>query len=630
MWKFYTFKYLVMPTTDSSTPVQTSRTASQVTPQTDEFDLGITQTSVQEVPEETAASLSENLENADQSENQTFDFSLDLPENYSDSSAQEQTPISQKQDSEVQKASEEPIAMSSSQAMEENHFLQEGGDALTLHEEDVKEGGPALDVSSEEWLIPEVSNTVDAFEEPLQEEASLNLEDATPSMELSEETVWEVVPADEGFLLSQDQDASSTSSVSDSLESELPQQENIPEEETVAQPSEILVQEVSPSLASEKEESNKVLNLDEMVSQFSSNHSQNIAQAEMDPFSAMKATLEAQESQKNVSTVQSDTTSLATEPMPVHNLQSAPFEVESSVLQQPSGVQQETNEVSNDQLVQSALEVQNQISSSAPQTLDLDALASMPSTIGSSNPLTAPVAYPQQVNQTSAWNKKGIFVTLASVVLFVAVGAMMYIKYPDLFTFSGFNLSWSLTGLVAQNPVDEEHGAAPESPLTWDTQLTGDDMLSDNEITPIEPQEISGDFVEEEWSGSIQTIDLTQGDSSADISTETPTKNENSESTSSLSDSSKDPLSSVESLVGPINNNDVIKQEIAEYQKKGTELKEMGTAQNKRTMIKYGLAVEKEAQKILDDLANGGNIDISTWSSLKTKLDGYLEKASNV
>jgi len=83
-------------------------------------------------------------------ENQTFDFSLDLPENYSDSSAQEQTPISQKQDSEVQKASEEPIAMSSSQAMEENHFLQEGGDALTLHEEDVKEGGPALDVSSEE------------------------------------------------------------------------------------------------------------------------------------------------------------------------------------------------------------------------------------------------------------------------------------------------------------------------------------------------------------------------------------------------------------------------------------------------------------------------------------------------
>ena len=630
MWKFYTFKYLVMPITDSSTPVQTSRTASQVTPQTDEFDLGITQTSVQEVPEETAASLSENLENADQSENQTFDFSLDLPENYSDSSAQEQTPISQKQDSEVQKASEEPIAMPSSQAMEENHFLQEGGDALTLHEEDLQEGVPVMDVSSEEWLIPEVSNTVDTFEEPLQEEASLNLEDATPSMELSEETVWEVVPADEGFLLSQDQVASSTSSVSDSLESELPQQENIQEEETAAQPSEILVQEVSPSLASEKEESNKVLNLDEMVSQFSSNHSQNIAQAEMDPFSAMKATLEAQEIQKNPSAVQSDASSLATEPTPVHNLESAPFEVESSALQQSSGVQQETNGVSNDQLVQSSSEVQNQISSPAPQTLDLDALASMPSTIGSSNPLTAPVVYPQQVNQTSAWNKKGIFVTLASVVLFVAVGAMMYIKYPDLFTFSGFNLSWSLTGLVAQNPVDEEHGAAPESPLTWDAQLTGDGMLSDNEITPIEPQEISGDFVEEEWSGSIQTIDLTQGDSSAGISTETPTKNENLESEPNLSDLSKDPLNSVESLVGPINNNDVIKQEIAEYQRKGGELKEMGTAQNKRTMIKYGLAVEKEAQKILDDLANGGNIDISTWSSLKTKLDGYLAKASNV
>lgn len=89
-------------------------------------------------------------------------------------------------------------------------------------------------------------------------------------------------------------------------------------------------------------------------------------------------------------------------------------------------------------------------------------------------------------------------------------------------------------------------------------------------------------------------------------------------------------MSSVESLVGPINNNDVIKQEITEYQRKGTKLKETGTVQNKRIMIKYGLAVEKEAQKILDDLANGGNIDISTWSSLKTKLDGYLAKASNV
>lgn len=139
-----------MPTTDSSTPVQTSGTTSQVTPQTDEFDLGITQTSVQEVPEKTADSLSEKLENADQAENQTFDFSLDLPEEYSDSSVQKQTPISQNQDSEVQEASEESIGMSSSQAMEENRFLQEGGDDMVLQEEDVKEGGPAFDVSSEE------------------------------------------------------------------------------------------------------------------------------------------------------------------------------------------------------------------------------------------------------------------------------------------------------------------------------------------------------------------------------------------------------------------------------------------------------------------------------------------------
>lgn len=139
-----------MPTTDSSTLVQTSGTTSQVTPQTDEFDLGITQTSVQEAPEETAASLSENLENADQAENQTFDFSLDLPEEYSDSSAQEQAPISQKQDSEVQESPEEPIAISSPQPMEENHFLQEGNDDPTMHEEDGNEVVPVMELSSEE------------------------------------------------------------------------------------------------------------------------------------------------------------------------------------------------------------------------------------------------------------------------------------------------------------------------------------------------------------------------------------------------------------------------------------------------------------------------------------------------
>lgn len=90
-----------------------------------------------------------------------------------------------------------------------------------------------------------------------------------------------------------------------------------------------------------------------------------------------------------------------------------------------------------------------------------------------------------------------------------------------------------------------------------------------------------------------------------------------------------DALGAVEGLVGPINNADLLKQEVSSYQKKGQELREAGTAQNKRVMIKYGLAVEKEAQKVLDELANGGNIDISKRSELKSQLDDYLAKASN-
>lgn len=46
-------------------------------------------------------------------------------------------------------------------------------------------------------------------------------------------------------------------------------------------------------------------------------------------------------------------------------------------------------------------------------------------------------------------------------------------------------------------------------------------------------------------------------------------------------------------------------------------------------MMKYGLAVEKETQKLLDQLANGENIDISMWSDKKLILDDYLDKATN-
>ncbi len=85
----------------------------------------------------------------------------------------------------------------------------------------------------------------------------------------------------------------------------------------------------------------------------------------------------------------------------------------------------------------------------------------------------------------------------------------------------------------------------------------------------------------------IQTIDLTKPLNPDDSSSETTNSKLPASVPEKTNDTDNDALGAVEGLVGPINNNDLLKQEIASYQSKGQEMKDLGTAQNKRTMIKY-------------------------------------------
>ena len=196
-------------------------------------------------------------------------------------------------------------------------------------------------------------------------------------------------------------------------------------------------------------------------------------------------------------------------------------------------------------------------------------------------------------------------------VIVIATGVIAYIRYPDLFSLSTPQGEVSLwTG--------EEHNAAPENPL-----LTGEKQTSDDgEIQQTDPVSVSGTF-DDDNEDAIQTIDLSQ------TNTLSTTTNPSTGNASTSGVNNADGLGAIENLVGPVNNNDILKQEVMEFQRKGKEVREMWEAQNKRTMIKYGLAVEKESEKILDRLANGENIDISTWSELKSQLDDYLTKATN-
>lgn len=81
-------------------------------------------------------------------------------------------------------------------------------------------------------------------------------------------------------------------------------------------------------------------------------------------------------------------------------------------------------------------------------------------------------------------------------------------------------------------------------------------------------------------------------------------------------------------MVGPINE-DPIKKEITEYLTTATQLYEQGVAQDKRTVIKYALAVKKNTESLLQALENGENIDISKWLSKKQELDEYLAIAND-
>lgn len=145
-----------------------------------------------------------------------------------------------------------------------------------------------------------------------------------------------------------------------------------------------------------------------MVSQFSSNDSQGFSQVEMDPFSAMKATLEAQGQEKKADIDSSPAgVSSATFDQSVQNLGYVPLN--SVSIETPVSAQtQQGAVIENNQSSPLVSEVQNQevVTTSSAQTLDLDTLTSMPIAGTLTNPLTAPVTYPQQVVSQPAKNMK--------------------------------------------------------------------------------------------------------------------------------------------------------------------------------------------------------------------------------
>lgn len=315
---------------------------------------------------------------------------------------------------------------------------------------------------------------------------------------------------------------------------------------------------------------------------------------------------------------------------------------------------QESGALQSTQELQFNAPTVSQVSSeSSPQMLSLDEMISQPQAPISqtppvevsgdqmsaqasvTNPLTAPVWYPpiQQSTTPVASNQiVKILTGVFGVVLVGAVAFMAYLKYPLLFQ-QGADVPEVSTGdenqltLLVEEQGSGEHNAAPVAdPLTsdapslenaenWGGQET--DMI---DAVNVEIPDIEADVQDivledpvpntpEQPTLSGAQVDWT---ASAEIVTPTP-----------------DALNAIEDLVGPVNNNDILSQQITNYKQQAQQIADTGKVQGQRSMIKWGMFVVKEVEKVEQQLANGGNITISEWNAKKAELDLSLAKATH-
>jgi hypothetical protein len=150
-----------------------------------------------------------------------------------------------------------------------------------------------------------------------------------------------------------------------------------------------------------------------------------------------------------------------------------------------------------------------------------------------------------------------------------------------------------------------------------------DGAASEVEVTsPIQEEEVEDVVLGDDTQNAQNTTGESEGQNIA-------TPSENTQESSNGNTQAPDALNSVEDLVGPVNSNDVLGQEIELYRQKAQQIADTGRAQNVRMMVKWGTAVAKQVEKIQQELANGGNMTISEWNQKKAELDISLAKATN-
>lgn len=735
----------MMPTTDASNPVTSSVTTgagqastSQQNPQSMDFDFDLDFSDTTQNPVSDSTSVDQDVQSAEpvgvQNSEETaspdahldLDFSLDLPDSYTGDGSENVSSVENVESSQVvdqvtpvevpqldahsevsepdfgsllnEEQSPDPVSSEPVEAPAESvleNDLEPVEEATSFQSEEEPAGGDQEALESQEAPNQLTSEVVAEPIAEVDEESSEGLSDGESDLEFSPEDFEEdTLPVAEEDVLSEEHEETTPvfeNEITPEASGSMFSSEDAP------------VQETTPEM---QENSDFTLENQTESSAFSSPYEGEAAQAEVqsfqpseevqvgstiDPFEAMKVSLEPEntvESQSSIQMSSENTTPMMEnalhEEMPTVNNETyesqtsvAPFvqntDIPSQTLDtamqtqteqaQPSAFQQGVSlgTLAAQTPVQEVPQV-HAVSEGhvAPQMLSLDEMLAQPVaqvpqqvapvmdlaslTLGaqnSTNPLTNPTAYPTVQAAGNDGMMKKILAGVGGVVLVALAGVMVYIKYPLMFGSGGdtpqqpTTQSGTLQPQLALNSSGDQadHFAAGQEWEDTDqdtvtTLNTGDNQSLDGaasevEVTsPIQEEEVEDVVLGDDTQNAQNTTGESEGQNIA-------TPSENTQESSNGNTQAPDALNSVENLVGPVNSNDVLGQEIELYRQKAQQIADTGRAQNVRMMVKWGTAVAKQVEKIQQELANGGNMTISEWNQKKAELDISLAKATN-
>ena len=737
----------MMPTTDASNPVTPSVTTgagqvpiSQQNPQSMDFDFDLDFSDTTQNPVSEPASVDQDVQSAQpvgvQNSQETaspdahsdLDFSLDLPDSYTGDASENVSSVENVEDSQVvdqvspveesvvesqpvvsepdfgsllneeqslEPVSSEPVEAPVESALEND--LEPVEEATTFQSEEQPVGVDEESLESQEAPNQLTSEVVAEPIAEVDEEASEGLSDGESDLEFSPEDFEDdTLPMAEDDSFSEDDEETTPvfeNEITPEASGSMFSSENAPVQEPAAE-----MQENSDFTLENQTESSAFSSPyegEEAHTEVQSFQPSEEVQVEstIDPFEAMKVSLEPEntvETQSSIQMSSEDTTPMMEnalhEEMPTVNNESydaqtpvaplvqnvdtsaqsfdTPIQMQAEQAQ-PSAFQQG---VSLDTLaaqtpVQEVPQVQAVSEGHvAPQMLSLDEMLAQPAaqvpqqvapvmdltslTVGaqnSTNPLTNPTAYPTVQAAGNDGLMKKVLAGVGGVVLVALAGVMVYIKYPLMFGSGGdtpqqpTTQSGTLQPQLALNTSGDQadHFAAGQegentdqnSLVSWDVvsnQATDNSGTEVEVTTPVQEEE-----VEDVVLGGDEEASSVSGDNSVSGLNTVSEQEKKTENTTLSGDSAPDALNSVEDLVGPVNSNDVLGQEIELYRQKAQQIADTGRAQNVRMMVKWGTAVAKQVEKIQQELANGGNMTISEWNQKKAELDISLAKATN-